>query len=120
MTLDLTGELSSSDHHFLERLHCFEHALGFGAHVARKIEARKIEARGQALRVGRAGRGGDKVRLPIAEVRLAVKAPGLRIEHERTGAITSRSGASARVDTSKRTWSLPFPVQPCATASAPC
>ena len=38
----------------------------------------------------------------------------------RTGAITSRSGASARVDTSKRTWSLPLPVQPWATASAPC
>src|SRR5207248_8014438 len=42
------------------------------------------------------------------------------IPHERTGAIVSRSGASARVDTSKRTWSLPFPVQPWATASAPC
>ncbi len=38
----------------------------------------------------------------------------------RTGASTSRSGASARTLTSKRTWSLPFPVQPCATASAPC
>ncbi len=37
----------------------------------------------------------------------------------RTGATTSRSGASARVATSKRTWSLPFPVQPWATASAP-
>ena len=37
----------------------------------------------------------------------------------RTGASTSRSGASARVDTSKRTWSLPLPVQPCPTASAP-
>ena len=34
--------------------------------------------------------------------------------------MTSRSGASARVDTSKRTWSLPLPVQPWATASAPC
>ena len=32
--------------------------------------------------------------------------------HTRTGASTSRSGARARVDTSKRTWSLPFPVQP--------
>ena len=29
--------------------------------------------------------------------------------HDRTGASTSRSGASARVDTSKRTWSLPLP-----------
>ena len=37
----------------------------------------------------------------------------------RTGASTSRSGASARVETSKRTWSLPLPVQPWATASAP-
>ena len=42
------------------------------------------------------------------------------IPQVRTGAITSRSGASARVDTSKRTWSLPLPVQPWATASAPC
>src|ERR671922_310711 len=39
--------------------------------------------------------------------------------HERTGAITSRSGASARVETSKRTWSLPLPVQPWPTAVAP-
>ena len=31
------------------------------------------------------------------------------IPHDRTGAITSRSGFSARVDTSKRTWSLPLP-----------
>ena len=38
----------------------------------------------------------------------------------RTGASTFRSGASARMLTSKRTWSLPLPVQPCATASAPC
>ena len=30
----------------------------------------------------------------------------------RTGATTSRSGASARVDTSKRTWPLPLPVHP--------
>src|SRR3954463_780077 len=40
--------------------------------------------------------------------------------HDRTGAMVSRSGASARVDTSKRTWSLPLPVQPWATASALC
>ena len=40
--------------------------------------------------------------------------------HTRTGASTSSSGASARVDTSKRTWSLPLPVHPCATASARC
>ena len=38
----------------------------------------------------------------------------------RAGAMVSRSGARARVDTSKRTWSLPLPVQPWATASAPC
>ena len=37
----------------------------------------------------------------------------------RTGATTSRSGARALVATSKRTWSLPLPVQPWATASAP-
>jgi hypothetical protein len=33
--------------------------------------------------------------------------------------MTSRSGASAANDVSKRTWSLPLPVQPWATASAP-
>jgi hypothetical protein len=32
--------------------------------------------------------------------------------HTRTGASTSRSGASTRDDTSNRTWSLPLPVQP--------
>ncbi len=37
----------------------------------------------------------------------------------RTGARISRSGARARMPTSKRTWSLPLPVQPWATASAP-
>src|ERR1700694_1636114 len=37
----------------------------------------------------------------------------------RTGAMVSRSGARARVDNSKRTWSFPLPVQPWATASAP-
>ena len=37
----------------------------------------------------------------------------------RTGAMISRSGASARVLTSKRTWSLPLPVQPWAMAEAP-
>ena len=37
----------------------------------------------------------------------------------RTGAITLRSGASAPMPTSKRTWSLPLPVQPCATVVAP-
>ena len=40
--------------------------------------------------------------------------------HRRAGAITSRSGARARVPTSKRTWSLPLPVHPWATAPAPC
>ena len=39
--------------------------------------------------------------------------------HTRAGARTSRSGASARVPTSKRTWSLPLPVQPWATEVAP-
>ena len=29
--------------------------------------------------------------------------------------MTCRSGASAPMPTSKRTWSLPLPVQPCAT-----
>src|ERR1035437_4332371 len=40
--------------------------------------------------------------------------------HTRAGAMTSRSGANARVPTSKRTWSLPLPVHPWATAEAPC
>ena len=39
--------------------------------------------------------------------------------HTRAGAWMPRSGASARTPTSKRTWSLPFPVQPWATAPAP-
>src|SRR5438094_894407 len=39
--------------------------------------------------------------------------------HSLTGATTSRSGASAAVATSNRTWSLPLPVQPCAMAVAP-
>src|SRR5215212_6972955 len=37
----------------------------------------------------------------------------------RTGATTVRSGAMEAVVTSKRTWSLPFPVEPCATCVAP-
>src|SRR3954462_684030 len=35
------------------------------------------------------------------------------------GATTSNPGSSAWTATSKRTWSLPLPVHPCATASAP-
>ncbi|CPU65939.1 Uncharacterised protein [Mycobacteroides abscessus] len=37
----------------------------------------------------------------------------------RTGAIVLSSGARDVVATSKRTWSLPLPVQPCATVVAP-
>ncbi len=37
----------------------------------------------------------------------------------RAGAKMPRSGASARTPTSKRTWSLPLPVHPWATACAP-
>ena len=37
----------------------------------------------------------------------------------RAGAWMPRSGARARTPTSKRTWSLPLPVQPSATAPAP-
>ncbi len=37
----------------------------------------------------------------------------------RTGASTLRSGASAPMPTSNRTWSLPLPVQPWATIEAP-
>ena len=36
----------------------------------------------------------------------------------RTGASTARSGASAATAVSNRTWSLPLPVQPWATAPA--
>ncbi len=38
----------------------------------------------------------------------------------RAGAITFSSGASAPIPTSKRTWSLPLPVQPCETMVPPC
>ena len=37
----------------------------------------------------------------------------------RTGAMISSSGSSARMQVSKRTWSLPLPVQPCAMYLAP-
>ncbi len=36
----------------------------------------------------------------------------------RIGASTCRSGASTPNPTSKRTWSFPLPVQPCATVDA--
>ena len=39
--------------------------------------------------------------------------------HSRHGAMTFKSGASAAKHDSKRTWSLPLPVQPCDSASAP-
>ena len=39
--------------------------------------------------------------------------------HSRTGAITLSSGSSAIMEVSKRTWSLPLPVQPWATHVAP-
>ena len=38
----------------------------------------------------------------------------------RTGATIFISGASVSTVPSMRTWSLPLPVQPCATASQPC
>src|SRR5262249_39512394 len=41
------------------------------------------------------------------------------IVSSRIGASTFRSGASTANETSKRTWSLPLPVQPCATVDAP-
>ena len=37
----------------------------------------------------------------------------------RTGASTLTSGARLAMPTSNLTWSLPLPVQPCATTSAP-
>ena len=39
--------------------------------------------------------------------------------HSRTGAMIFRSGARVWKVTSKRTWSFPLPVHPCATATAP-
>ena len=44
----------------------------------------------------------------------------LVIPESRTGARTATSGARLARPTSKRTWSLPLPVQPCATRPAPC
>ncbi len=41
------------------------------------------------------------------------------IPESRTGASTRRSGASAPIPISKRTWSLPLPVQPWPTIVAP-
>ena len=41
------------------------------------------------------------------------------IPESRTGAMTVSSGASAPMPTSKRTWSLPLPVQPCDDRVAP-
>ena len=38
----------------------------------------------------------------------------------RTGAMTVTSGARQARPTSNLTWSLPLPVQPCATMLAPC
>jgi hypothetical protein len=43
----------------------------------------------------------------------------LLISHVRQGATISISGAKAMYTSSKRTWSLPLPVQPCASACAP-
>ena len=60
------------------------------------------------------GRDGD---LPLG--RVARRSPHASMPHTRAGAKISRSGARARVPTSKRTWSLPLPVQPCATAVGP-
>ena len=41
------------------------------------------------------------------------------MSHSRHGAITVKSGARAANAPSKRTWSLPLPVQPWHKASAP-
>ena len=46
----------------------------------------------------------------------SVRAPS---SHSRHGAMIVRFGASALIVSSKRTWSLPLPVAPCAMASAP-
>ena len=43
----------------------------------------------------------------------------LVMPESRTGANTLTPGASAARPTSKRTWSLPLPVQPCETIVAP-
>ena len=66
------------------------------------------------MRVG-AGLGGHRqaARLEVGD-RLLAGEPSSRI-----GVTISSSGASTRSATSKRTWSLPAPVEPCATARAP-
>jgi len=43
----------------------------------------------------------------------------LVMPESRTGACTLSPGARLASPTSKRTWSLPLPVQPCATMAAP-
>ena len=62
-----------------------EHALGFGGQIARQVEARELELRRRALRVARPAAARDQLLLPVAEVRLAIEAPGLRIEREQSG-----------------------------------
>ena len=64
---------------------------------------------------------GDFLVTSIGRLRSSANAIALSrvMPESRTGAITERSGASAPTPTSNRTWSLPLPVQPCATIDAP-
>ena len=52
----------------------------------------------------------------VRDLLAAVREPS---SHSRHGAITPSSGASAAYVSSNRTWSLPLPVAPWATPSAP-
>ena len=64
---------------------------------------------------------GDFLVVAIGRPRSSAKAMALSrvMPESRTGARTCRSGPSAPMPTSKRTWSLPLPVQPWATIEAP-
>ena len=69
----------------------------------------------------------DRVRRFFVDVDRQVRAPRRRrwpcpgsCRSRGPARCTVSSGASAPMPTSNRTWSLPLPVQPCATVSAPC
>ena len=68
-----------------------EHAFRFGRQVAREIEARQLELRRHAAHVFGGGGGGDQVHLAVAEVGLAVEAPGLRVEREQAADRAARA-----------------------------
>ncbi len=60
-----------------------EHGLGLNPHAAREIEAGKVGAGDGALARRRLGGGAKQLRIALAELGAAVRAPALRIEHMR-------------------------------------